>query len=115
MATVNEGFVADEDGIQEKRHTFTESKNLPLSKSLDILGSEIDYSTARKAPLFIATIAGNATHKLFIEEVMILTRDSFSCSFLGCFYSWKFAWMVVTCPASASTNSERNGASTRNK
>jgi hypothetical protein len=106
MATVNEGFVADEDGIQEKSHTFTESKNLPLSKSIDLLGNEIDYSTARKAPLFIATIAGNANvHKLFIEEVLILIRDSFSCSFLGCFYSWKFSWMVVTCPASASTNS----------
>ncbi|XP_046650285.1 solute carrier family 2, facilitated glucose transporter member 8-like [Daphnia pulicaria] len=56
MATVNEGFVADEDGIQEKSH---ESKNQPISKALEILSGDIDYSAARKAPLFIATIAAS--------------------------------------------------------
>jgi len=60
MATFNEGFVADEDGIQEKS---LESKNPPLSKALEILNSEIDYSAARKAPLFIATISGNTNGK----------------------------------------------------
>ena len=70
MATVNEGFVADDDGSQEKSHTF-ESKNQPVSKALDILGSEIDYSAARKAPLFIATIAGNASGKLLIKTTSI--------------------------------------------
>lgn len=59
MASVNEGFVADEHGILEKSQDLDSKNSSPSAKVRDILGGDIDYSAARKAPLFIATIAGN--------------------------------------------------------
>ncbi len=56
MASVNEGFVGDDDG---KEKAELERQNSPVpSKSINIIGDDIDYSTARKAPLFIAAVSG---------------------------------------------------------
>lgn len=65
MATNNEGFVEDEDLKGEKEKEEEPPTNKPPTKSIkeiveDIFDVEIDYSKARKAPLFIATISGNS-------------------------------------------------------
>lgn len=59
MATINEGFIEDEDlkGVKEK-HEEPQTKSIK-EVVCDIFDVEIDYSKARKAPLFIATISGN--------------------------------------------------------
>lgn len=59
MASVNEGFVADEDVNLEKSQDLESRNSSASAKAREILGGDIDYSAARKAPLFIATIAGN--------------------------------------------------------
>ena len=63
MASVNEGFVGDDD-VKEKGELDPQNSPLP-SKVVDIIGVEIDYSAARKAPLFIAAISGQSSSVLF--------------------------------------------------
>lgn len=59
MASVNEGFVADEDVNLEKSQDLESRNSSASAKAREILGGDIDYSAARKAPLFIATIAAS--------------------------------------------------------
>lgn len=58
MASVNEGFVEDEDlkEVKEKHDKESKSTKEPVE---DIFDVKIDYSKARKAPIIIATISGN--------------------------------------------------------
>lgn len=60
MASVNEGFVPDDDVKERGQLEHQSDSPVPLKKLDDVLDITIDYSAARKPPLFIAAIAGKS-------------------------------------------------------
>ena len=60
MASVNEAFVEDDD-VREKSEQQNDSP-IPVKKLADIFDVVIDYSAARKQPLFFAAISGKTTN-----------------------------------------------------
>ena len=90
MASVNEGFVGDDD-VKEKGELDPQISPLP-SKVVDIIGVEIDYSAARKAPLFIAAISGKSSSVLFLRPLiwicLLTSTATWGAYILGTFIGW---------------------------
>lgn len=104
MASINEGFVEDDDTKEKLEDERPKSpKELVIG---DIFDVEIDYSKVHKRPLFFAAISGNHSIIPCNCNPHFKIIYIFLFSLMGSLHSWNLHWMVFAFSTTASARSK---------